>query len=124
MGNKIWSTKSKTPEERAKIRAIVLTKTFYRSLSPGIGKPCFGEDDIEISWNGEVYIENFQLLGSVMRDGEPEANDACIEDAKGNHVNWYIKAKIFHQVTGKPAGELQELWISQGPTSAHARATN
>ena len=57
VGNKIWSTKSKTPEERAKTRAIVLTKTYYRSLSPGEGKPCFSEDDIEISWNGKVYID-------------------------------------------------------------------
>ena len=54
VGNKIWSTKSKTPEERAKIRAIVLTKTFYRNPTPGEGKPCFGEDAIEISWNGNV----------------------------------------------------------------------
>ncbi|CAE7247915.1 unnamed protein product [Symbiodinium sp. CCMP2592] len=121
VGDKIWATKSKTPEERAKTRAIVLTKTFYQQLSPGLGKPCFNESDIEISWNGKVYIDNFQLLGSVYRDGEPEADDVCIEDAKGNHMNWYIKAKVFHQVTGRPVEDLQELWLSQGPTSAHVR---
>ena len=123
-GNKIWATKSKTPEERAKIRAIVLTKTFYKTLSPGTGKPCFSDEDIEIAWNGKVYIENFQLLGSVLRDGEPAAEDVCIEDAKGNHMNWYLKADIFQQVTNKPAEQLQELWLSQGPTSAHTRAFN
>ena len=123
-GNKIWATKSKSPEERAKIRAIVLTKAFYRNLSPGEGKPCFDEESIEISWNGKVYIDNFQLLGSVFRDGEPELHDVCIEDSRGNHMNWYIKAKIFHQVTGRPVESLQELWLSQGPTSAHTRAFN
>ena len=115
----IGSTKSKTPEERAKIRAIVLTKAFYRGLS---GKPCFDDDSIEISWNGKVYVDNFQLLGSVLRDGEPEPHDVCIEDSRGNHMNWYVKAKIFHPVMGKPAESLQELWLSQGPTSAHSRA--
>ena len=118
-GNKIGSTKSKTPEERAKIRAIVLTKAFYRGLS---GKPCFDDDSIEISWNGKVYVDNFQLLGSVLRDGEPEPHDVCIEDSRGNHMNWHVKAKIFHPVMGKPAESLQELWLSQGPTSAHSRA--
>ena len=113
-----------SPEERAKIRAIVLTKAFYRNLSPGEGKPCFDEESIEISWNGKVYIDNFQLLGSVFRDGEPELHDVCIEDSRGNHMNWYIKAKIFHQVTGRPVESLQELWLSQGPTSAHTRAFN
>ena len=42
----------------------------------------------------------------------------------GIYMNWYIKAKIFHQVTGRPVESLQELWLSQGPTSAHTRAFN
>ena len=85
-GNRVWATKSKTPEERAKVRAVVLTKEFYKTQSPGEGLPNFDESTIEISWAGKVYIDRFQLLGSVDRDGEPRPYDVCIEDSKGNHI--------------------------------------
>ena len=120
-GNKVWATRSKTPDERAKIRAVVLTKAFYKTQSPGEGLPNFNDEDIEISWAGKVYIDRFQLLGSVERDGEPRPYDTCIEDAKGNHMNWYIKADVFAQVTKKPKESLQEIRLSAGPTTAHAR---
>ena len=121
-GAKIWATKSKTPEERAKIRAVVLTKEFYKSLLSSAGTPCFSEDQIEISWAGKVFIDRFQLLGSVDRDGEPQPYDVCIEDSKGNHMNWYLKSEAFHKVSGQPREALQDLWIDKGPTSASARA--
>ena len=121
-GAKIWATKSKTPEERAKSRAVVLTKEFYKSLSSAAGTPCFSEDQIEISWAGKVFIDRFQLLGSVERDGEPQPYDVCIEDSKGNHMNWYLKSEAFHKVSGQPQEALQDLWIEKGPTSASARA--
>ena len=121
-GAKIWATKSKTPEERAKIRAVVLTKEFYKTLSPGPGLAKFAEDQIEISWAGKVYIDRFQLLGSVERDGEPAPFDVCIEDSRGNHMNWYIKADVFSKVTSLEKEALQDLWLDKGPTSASARA--
>ena len=120
-GLKVWATKSKTPEERAKIRAVVLTKEFYKNVATE-GPPKFDEDQIEISWVGKVYIDHFQLLGSVERDGEPQPYDAIIEDSKGNHMNWYIRAEEFHRVTGRPKESLQQIWLESGPTSAHSRA--
>ena len=120
-GLKIWATKSKTPEERAKIRAIVLTKEFFKQVKAA-GAAKYTEDQIEISWQGKVYIDRYQLLGSVERDGEPQMYDVCIEDSKGNHMNWYIKAAMFSIVTGHPQELLQETWLTTGPTSAHARA--
>ena len=119
-GVRIWATKSKTPEERAKIRAIVLTKEFFKNV-PHAGAAKYSEDQIEISWAGKVYIDRFQLLGSVDRDGEPQPYDVCIEDSRGNHMNWYIKSEMFSAVTGHPKESLQDLWLSSGPTSAHAR---
>ena len=121
-GVRIWATKSKTPEERAKIRAVVLTKEFYKTQTSGADGAVFGNDDIEISWAGKVFIDRFQLLGSVDRDGEPRPYDVCIEDAKGNHMNWYIRADEFSKVTGRNKEDLQDLWLNNGPTSAHARA--
>ena len=120
-GARIWATKSKTPEERAKIRAVVLTKEFYKNVRHA-GAAKYTEDQIEISWVGKVYIDKFQLLGAVERDGEPQPYDVCIEDSKGNHMNWYIKSDIFSIVTGHPKESLQDIWLETGPTSAHARA--
>ena len=36
-------------------------------------------------------------------------------------MNWYLKADVFSQVTKKPKESLQDLWLSSGPTSSHAR---
>ena len=121
-GAKIWATKSKTPEERAKIRAVVLTKEFYKSVPSGEGLACFSDEQIEISWAGKVFIDRFQLLGSVERDGEPKPYDVCIEDSRGNHMNWYLKADVFQQVSGRPKETLQDLWLEKGPTSSVVRA--
>lgn len=123
-GAKLWCTKSKTEEERAKVRAIVLSKAFDKGLTQ---KGCQGtipKNSLEISWNGKVHLKRFQvnLLKSVERDGEPKPYDVCIEDSKGNHVNWFLKAGVFSQNTGKGEEELQDLWLSSSPTLAQVRA--
>ena len=69
----LWATRSKTPEERLKTRAIVLTKEFYSNLpsaDPNKGK-MFAPHNIDIVWTGKVFISRFQLLGNIHRDGEP-----------------------------------------------------
>ena len=78
---------------------------------------------LEISWNGKVYVDRFQLLGSVERDGEPKPYDVCIEDATRSHMNWYIKAPTFSLVAGKTVEQLQDLSLNSGPTSPEARAS-
>ena len=108
---RLWMTKSKTPEERARIRAIVLTKEFYKSL-PHVD----GASPPPISWNGKVFLGRHQLLGSIHREGEPQINDVLLSDAKGNHLEWYLLSKTFAAATGRPADSLQQCWDAYGST--------
>ena len=109
---RLWMTKSKTPEERARIRAIVLTKEFYKGL-PHVDAslpPPFNDNNIDISWNGKVFLGRHQLLGSIHREGEPQANDVMLSDSKGNHLEWYLIARTFAAATARPAETLQDCW--------------
>ena len=116
---KIWITRSKTPEERVRTRAIVLCKTFYCKLphkDPTQSSP-FSENTIDIAWNGKVFFGKHQLLGNVHRDGEPSAYDLLLCDSRGNHLDWYIIAKAFETITSRPQEELQAVWDRYGPSS-------
>ncbi|CAE7607351.1 unnamed protein product [Symbiodinium sp. CCMP2592] len=116
-GNKIWATKSKTKEERERVRALVLTKEFLKHLPGHNNKPPIPERDIEIMWNGRLFVHQYQLLGSMDRDGEPVVNDFIISDARGNHIPWYVRASQFESLTGKEIVRLRavakNLWLTE-----------
>ena len=117
--SKLWVTRSKTPEERVRTRAIVLCKTFYCRLpnkDPLLPNP-FPESSIDIAWNGKVFCGRHQLLGNIHRDGEPSAYDLLLCDSRGNHPDWYIIAKAFQAATGRAQEELQAAWDTYGPSS-------
>ena len=72
---KIWVTRSKSPEERIRTRAIFLTKEFYAGLldkDPNKPKP-FPPCIIDIVRSGKVFIGKHQLVGNIHRKGEPSA---------------------------------------------------
>ena len=116
---KLWVTRSKTPEERVRTRAIVLCKTFYCKLphkDPNQPPP-FSELNVDIAWNGKVFFGKHQLLGNIQRDGEPKAYDLLLSDSRGNHLEWYIIAKAFAAVTGRQQEDLQDTWDRFGPSA-------
>ena len=115
---RIWATRSKTPEERVRTRAIVLTKEFFSNLpdlDPTRPKP-FPPSSIDIVWTGKLFVGRFQVLGYLHRDGEPLPYDFLISDARGNHTEWYIKASAFEGVTGRKQEDLQACWDQYGPS--------
>ena len=115
---KLWATRSKSPEERRMTRAIVLCKQFYAHLphkDPSQANP-FPEHSIDISWNGKVFVGQHQLLGSIHRDGEPGINDLLLSDARGNHLEWYLMARVFAKVTGRAEEDLQSCWDQYRPS--------
>ncbi|CAE7472602.1 unnamed protein product, partial [Symbiodinium necroappetens] len=101
-GNKIWATKSKSPEERARVRALVVTKEFLKALPGKDGAPPIPENDIEIVWNGRLFVHQHQFLGCMDRDGEPSSEDLILSDSRGNHMPWFVKASVFEAATGYP----------------------
>ena len=114
-GNRIWATKSKTREERERVRALVLTKEFLKNLPGYQNRPSIPEKDIEIVWNGRLFVHHLQLLSSIDRDGEPNANDFIISDARGNHIPWFVRSAQFEELTGYPAAQLADLWEQHCP---------
>ena len=119
---KLWMTKSKTPEERSRIRAIVLTKEFYKHLpnvQEGLPHP-FNDSNIDISWNGKVFAGQHQLLGSIHREGEPGIHDVLLSDAKGNHLEWYLLSRTFAAASGRPADSLQDCWDRFGSSGVRS----
>ena len=114
-GNRIWATKSKTREERERVRALVLTKEFLKNLPGCQNRPSIPEKDIEIVWNGRLFVHHLQLLSSMDRDGEPNANDFIISDARGNHIPWFVRSAQFEELTGYPAAQLADLWEQHCP---------
>ncbi|CAE7937703.1 unnamed protein product [Symbiodinium sp. KB8] len=99
-GNRIWATKSKSPEERARVRALVLTKEFLKALPGRNGTSPIPESDIEIVWNGRLFVHQHQFLGCMDRDGEPSSEDLILSDSRGNHMPWFVKATVFEAATG------------------------
>ena len=116
-GNKIWATKSKTREERERVRALVLTKEFLKNLPGYQNRRSIPEKDIEIVWNGRLFVHHLQLLSSIDRDGEPNANDFIISDARGNHIPWFVRSAQFEELTGYPAAQLADLWGQHCPSN-------
>ena len=115
---RIWATRSKTPEERLRTRAIVLTKEFFANLpdlDPTKPKP-FPPSSIDIVWTGKLFVGRFQVLGYLHRDGEPLPYDFLLSDARGNHTEWYIKASAFEGATGRKQEDLQACWDQYGPS--------
>ena len=115
---KLWATRSKTPEERIRTRAIVLTKEFFSNLPdvrPDKPKP-FPPSSIDIVWTGKLFVGRFQVLGYLHRDGEPLPYDYLLSDSRGNHTEWYIKAAAFSGATGRKEEDLQDCWDKYGPS--------
>ena len=115
---RIWATRSKTPEERIRTRAIVLTKEFFPNLpdlNPQKPKP-FPPSSIDIVWTGKLFVGRFQVLGYLHRDGEPLPYDFLLSDSRGNHTEWYIKASAFEGATGRKQEDLQDCWDQYGPS--------
>ena len=94
----------------------MLTMEFLKHLPGHQDKTPIPEQDIEILWNGRLFVHRQQLLGSMDRDGEPAVNDYILSDARGNHIPWYVKSAPFEALTGYPASELGDRWAAHCPS--------
>ena len=110
---KLWA-KNKNPEERARVRACVLTKVFFENLPEFQGQKVA---DPEIVWQGRVFLNHIQVLHHIDKK-DPVAGDCFLPDNKGNHVEWFISALAFHEATNRPSESLQECYAQYGSNSA------
>ena len=106
-GRVIWIQRHRTPEDRAKIRAIVSVKEFIDQLTFGEG---LRKRHAEIDWRGNLFVGNINVLGSPSQTDALQEHDFPLTDPRGNHTGWFIHAEHFAKATGLPAAQLQELW--------------
>ncbi|CAE7541708.1 unnamed protein product [Symbiodinium sp. CCMP2456] len=103
----IWISRHRTPEDRAKIRAIVSVKEFIDQLTFGGG---LRKQHGEIDWRGKMFVGNVNVLGGPDSAEPYQEQDLALMDARGNHSGWFIRAEPFQRATGLPGSQLQELW--------------
>ena len=106
-GRTIWIQRHRSPEDRAKIRAIVSVKEFVDQLTFGGG---LRKKHAEIDWRGKLFVGNINVLGGPNQSDALQDLDLPLADPRGNHTGWFIKADNFARATGLPAAQLPELW--------------
>ncbi|CAE7766527.1 unnamed protein product [Symbiodinium sp. CCMP2592] len=103
----LWVQRHRTPEDRAKIRAIVSVKEFIEQLTFAQG---FTKRLAEIDWRGKLFVGNINVLGSPDSADPLQDDDFPLSDARGNHSGWYIKGAAFTKATGLTSESLPERW--------------
>ena len=110
----LWITKHRSPETRAKIRALVGAKEFFKSLPPSPNPPRTIPEEPEIDWRGKLWVGRYQVLGNAEHGSEVQAYDQFVPDTRGNHTSWFVSARAFSAATGYEETALQELWHQYG----------
>ena len=84
---KVWFTRNRSPEERAKLRAILSTKEAMQAIRP--------QADVEHDWRGKVFVDGVNILFLAGPAPPPEA--FLHTAARGDHSGWYVHtAKAAH----------------------------
>ena len=106
-GRTIWIQRHRSPEDRAKIRAIVSVKEFIDQLTFGGG---LRKKHAEIDWRGKLFVGNINVLGSPQQTDTLQEHDLPLTDPRGNHTGWFVHAANFFKATGLPSDQLSDLW--------------
>ena len=113
---KLWATKNKNPEERARVRACVLTKVFFENLPEFQGQRVATP---EIVWPGRVFLNHIQVLHHIDKK-DPVAGDCFLPDNNGHHMEWFISASAFSAATSRPQESLQDCYAQFGSNSTRS----
>ena len=109
-GQSLWASQNRTPEERTRIRAIVLTIRFLESL-----KPAFADAErsrVELGWRrGEVWACDQRVLQSIQ--AQPPTPEALpIKHANGDDTPFWINPEKVGQVVGMSTSDVAEKWTN------------
>ena len=113
---KLWATKNKNPEERARVRACVLTKVFFENLPEFQGQRVATP---EIVWPGRVFLNHIQVLHHIDKK-DPVAGDCFLPDNNGHHMEWFISASAFSAATSRPQESLKDCYAQFGSNSTRS----
>ena len=72
----LWFTRNRSPEERAKLRAILSTKDAISKLRPAA--------DLDLDWRGKLFVEGHNIIG--FSGPQPPPEDAFLHTTtRGDH---------------------------------------
>ena len=78
---KFWFARNRTPQERAKIRAVLSVQSLCVKY--------LGDALVERDWRGKIWASGHQILHHV--DNTPRAHHTLmLTDAKGNETGWFL----------------------------------
>eukprot|EP00439_Symbiodinium_sp_Y106_P031358 s7768_g3.t1 len=79
--SKFWFARNRTPQERAKIRAVLSTQSLCVKY--------LGDALVERDWRGKIWANGHQILHHV--DNAPRAHHTLmLTDARGNETGWFL----------------------------------
>ena len=91
----LWVSQNRTPEERACIRAVVLTVRFLEDLQPRLAAD--DKQKVELGWRrGEVWVYDQRVMQSI-KVQVPTANALPIKQLNGDDSPYWVDpAKVGH----------------------------
>ena len=87
-GREIWIQRHRSPEDRAKIRAIVSVKEFIDQLTFGEG---LRKRHAEIHWRGKLFVGNVNVLGSPHQADPLQEHDLPLSDPRATIQDGLLK---------------------------------
>ena len=89
--SRLWCSRNRTQQERAKIRAILSTQALcVRHL---------GESMVDRDWRGKVWANSVQILHHVDTTRRP-LNTLMLVDTRGNETGWFLDVDQISGVLG------------------------
>ena len=106
-GGKLWITAHRSPEERARIRAVVSATAFCEELSGLMTNPL----PVDKEWRGRVFLGPHLVLGH-QRNRPQQTGDVALLDSRGNETGWVLISRALERAAGIPVADLQERWLA------------
>ena len=95
----LWFTRYRSPEERAKLRAILSSKDAISKLRAAA--------DIDLDWRGKLFVEGHNILGFSGPQAPPE--DAFLHTTtREDHSGWFVYVNKAAQLLGLTPQAVQD----------------
>ena len=88
-GNRLWASRNRSKDERAKIRALVGVKEYCAQHI----NPMF----IDLDWRGKLWIRGEQVLFQANQH-RPSDSSLMLNDSKGDESGWWVDLHVLSQV--------------------------
>ena len=95
----LWFTRNRSPDERAKLRAILSTKDAISKLRPAA--------DLDLDWRGKLFVEGHNIIG--FSGPQPPPEDAFLHTTtRGDHSGWFVYVNKAAQLLGLTPQAVQD----------------